>query len=396
MSLSLKAIGGGIDVELTGEEIIEYRFKQEAPNSLYAKSRFDCFMEIKGNISYMVEHCPDAYISSYKENIDTHSGQGVFTLIVRQKLDKMEWIAFNGKAFGKPNKKPKLSPQPAPTNFLATNVQSSILMREEENIEIVLGDILEYILTLEQRETLKNLVINGLPTDNFFNSLPREQQRRLQFIESDVLSSFTDTQRLEVLRYLERNLGTNHINHDFLREIGIIQDGLSRRQIEQNIETPLILEHRAITVTGRDLSYHERMRNQARISEVFGIIGAGAIPRTGGFPSSQKRGTSQIQNPLTRNTSNANPLDGITYRPKVQRQMRRNARTAETEFHAFPESVRGFARPEHATTIVGGDGIKRTRVAIPGIYKGKRGVFEFIIEPDGSVNHRQFIKGINN
>ena len=143
MSLSLKASGGGINLDLRGEEIIEYRFRQDAPNSKYAKSMFDCEMEIKGDISYMIEHCPedleairkwvlkeyegepekyynfveisfkhrdeiirttgfpDAYVHKYKEAIDTHSGQGTFTLILKQKLDKLEWIEFNGIAFGK-------------------------------------------------------------------------------------------------------------------------------------------------------------------------------------------------------------------------------------------------------------------------------------------------------
>jgi hypothetical protein len=122
----------------------------KAPNSLYAKSMFDCYMELKGNIPYMVEHCPealnsirewaemeyegdpnkyynfveisfinrnkvirstefpDAYVTSYREEIDTHSGQGTFTLVLRQKLDKMEWIAFNGESYGEIMRQRKL------------------------------------------------------------------------------------------------------------------------------------------------------------------------------------------------------------------------------------------------------------------------------------------------
>jgi hypothetical protein len=40
---------------------------------------------------------------------------------------------------------------------------------------------------------------------------------------------------------------------------------------------------------------------------------------------------------------------------------------------------------------LGGDGIIRTKIEIPGSYNGQAGVFEYIIEPDGvTVNHRLF------
>lgn len=104
---------------------------KENQYSRYAKGMFDCFMEITGNVAYMVEHSfaeleairewvdrefdgdgyynfvevsfthggevvrtttfPDAYVTSYEEDMDTHSGQGIFTLVVRQKLDKMDY-----------------------------------------------------------------------------------------------------------------------------------------------------------------------------------------------------------------------------------------------------------------------------------------------------------------
>lgn len=37
-----------------------------------------------------------------------------------------------------------------------------------------------------------------------------------------------------------------------------------------------------------------------------------------------------------------------------------------------------------------GDGVARTKLSIPGRYKGKDGVFEFIKEPNGDINHRFF------
>ena len=40
--------------------------------------------------------------------------------------------------------------------------------------------------------------------------------------------------------------------------------------------------------------------------------------------------------------------------------------------------------------ITGGDGIKRLKLEIPGWYIGKNGMFEFIKEPDNTINHRFF------
>ena len=61
------------------------------------------------------------------------------------------------------------------------------------------------------------------------------------------------------------------------------------------------------------------------------------------------------------------------------------------DYHEFPESVDAFGGDGKISTIVGGDGITRTKVEIPGSYKNKDGVFEYIIEPDGkTVNHRLF------
>lgn len=42
------------------------------------------------------------------------------------------------------------------------------------------------------------------------------------------------------------------------------------------------------------------------------------------------------------------------------------------------------------TQLTGRDGIVRDILKIPGDYQGKEGVFEFIKEPDGSINHRLF------
>jgi hypothetical protein len=63
-----------------------------------------------------------------------------------------------------------------------------------------------------------------LPTDDFFDTLSKEQQRKLQFLNNDSLRLMTDFQKIEVLKYLEKNAGTNKIDHDFLRELGMIPD----------------------------------------------------------------------------------------------------------------------------------------------------------------------------
>jgi hypothetical protein len=56
----------------------------------------------------------------------------------------------------------------------------------------------------------------------------------------------------------------------------------------------------------------------------------------------------------------------------------------------FPSLVDGQADAAKLKTITGGDGIDRTKVELPGSINGKDGNFRWIIEPDKSVNHRQF------
>jgi len=60
------------------------------------------------------------------------------------------------------------------------------------------------------------------------------------------------------------------------------------------------------------------------------------------------------------------------------------------DFHSFPKSVDGFQSAGKVTKITGGDGVTREMLKIPGSYKGKEGVFEFIKEADGTINHRFF------
>ena len=63
------------------------------------------------------------------------------------------------------------------------------------------------------------------------------------------------------------------------------------------------------------------------------------------------------------------------------------------DFHGFPDIVDNYINSPYAqrSQLLGGDGTVRTAIQIPGSYKGRTGVFTFIIEPDGvTVNHRMF------
>jgi RHS repeat-associated protein len=81
-----------------------------------------------------------------------------------------------------------------------------------------------------------------------------------------------------------------------------------------------------------------------------------------------------------------NLLKDIKYTKKVQNDMKKG------DFHAFPLEVDNFGSLAKVYQKAGGDQIVRTWVEIPGSYKGRQGIFQYIIEPDGvTVNHRVFI-----
>ena len=62
----------------------------------------------------------------------------------------------------------------------------------------------------------------------------------------------------------------------------------------------------------------------------------------------------------------------------------------EDSFHGFPESVKAFQQYGYTKLIIGGDGIVRIELHIPGSYKGYEGEFIFLKEPSGDINHRIF------
>jgi hypothetical protein len=71
-----------------------------------------------------------------------------------------------------------------------------------------------------------------------------------------------------------------------------------------------------------------------------------------------------------------NPLEGTTYTQKVLDQM------GQDIYHGFPSSI--------DTLPTAGDGIPRTLVRLPGAINGEAGDYEWIIDQDGTVNHRYF------
>ena len=79
-----------------------------------------------------------------------------------------------------------------------------------------------------------------------------------------------------------------------------------------------------------------------------------------------------------------NPLSGTRYSPKVIEQMSSDA------YHGFPLQVDSYGASGTLSKLQGGDGVIRTKLEIPGSLNGKEGIFQYIIEPDGLVNHRLF------
>ena len=82
-----------------------------------------------------------------------------------------------------------------------------------------------------------------------------------------------------------------------------------------------------------------------------------------------------------------NPLNSTMYSRKVQVQMS----TRADKHHAFPLIVDNYAGRGTLKNFVGDDGIARQRLQIQGSLNGKEGYFDYIIEPTGIINHRQFI-----
>ena len=80
--------------------------------------------------------------------------------------------------------------------------------------------------------------------------------------------------------------------------------------------------------------------------------------------------------------------DSIRYTDKVVKQM---SNTKDLN-HSFPTVIDTFVDVNSGRPIVGGDGITRQLIELPGSINNIPGIFEYIIEPDGMCNHRFFRK----
>ncbi len=80
-------------------------------------------------------------------------------------------------------------------------------------------------------------------------------------------------------------------------------------------------------------------------------------------------------------------FEATEYTEKVLEQMT----GGPGEFHSFPESVAAFEDAGTISTVTGGDGVTRELLEIPGEYSGREGTFQFMKDPDGSINHRYFL-----
>jgi hypothetical protein len=104
------------------------------------------------------------------------------------------------------------------------------------------------------------------------------------------------------------------------------------------------------------------------------------VPKPGLTTISNSGSTISNQAPSLAN----NPLANTTYTSKVVGQMAKDAH------HGFPLEVDNFGAYGQLSPIKGGDGIQRIFLRIDGSLNGKDGFFEYLLEPNGSVNHRLF------
>ena len=115
---------------------------------------------------------------------------------------------------------------------------------------------------------------------------------------------------------------------------------------------------------------------QAALSAGLGAVSGGALGAGAKVARSSK---------LPKQIQKKNPLDGTTYTQKVKSQMN----GADLD-HNFPSLIDKLADGAKTKKITGGDGVDRVKVELPGSINGKDGNFSWIIEPNKTINHRQF------
>ena len=90
-----------------------------------------------------------------------------------------------------------------------------------------------------------------------------------------------------------------------------------------------------------------------------------------------RRETVDINNPVLDNIRTGSALNGDS-------------------LHAFNDIIDNYAGDATKFSLTGGDGIERTLYQIGGSLNGKKGIFEWIVDPDPTkgVTHRRFIEGV--
>jgi filamentous hemagglutinin len=111
---------------------------------------------------------------------------------------------------------------------------------------------------------------------------------------------------------------------------------------------------------------------------------AGYVPSTATLNSGDN-GAARSGNEATQPVTADNFFDGTTYTSKVRNQ------AASGDYHGFPQSADAFSGEGTVQPITGGDGVTRWKLTIPGSYNGTAGIFEYIRNPDGTINHRLFV-----
>ncbi len=81
-----------------------------------------------------------------------------------------------------------------------------------------------------------------------------------------------------------------------------------------------------------------------------------------------------------------NPLKGTRYTEDLIKRMRNRVDL----HHSFPKEIDNFSGLGKARMIRGGDGLMHKHIHLKGEYAGKKGQFEWIIDPFKEINHRYF------
>ena len=80
---------------------------------------------------------------------------------------------------------------------------------------------------------------------------------------------------------------------------------------------------------------------------------------------------------------------------RVVKSVRTGSAVKSDKYHSFSNIVDNYAGYSKKFRIRGGDGVKRQLYQLKGSYNGKKGIFEWIIDPNPlkGVTHRRFIPG---